>query len=69
MHEILCVAFKSGVYFPKFCEAPAIKPHWPSKSKALETVLLDVKYEADMELRTFTPVEELLSYYSSVCEI
>ena len=22
-----------------------------------------------MELRTFTPVEELLSYYSSVCEI
>ena len=53
----------------QFCEAPAVNPYQPSKSKTLEAVLLEVKYEADMELRTFTPVEEFLSYYFSVCEI
>ena len=35
VHKTLCASSKSGLCFPQFCGAPAIKPQWPSKPDTL----------------------------------
>ena len=42
-HETLCVSSKSGLSFPQFCWALAIKPHWPSKLNTLGALPPDAR--------------------------